>query len=1713
MDPKINAPTPTPDSSDMESKLNQILQMLQLQQDRINAIESKQIFTSPIRRESSSEDEINYKSNLFGFTRKKDQLVISGDSEEEDYKLQQKKPKRSSMLRQHHGSDRVSVTTFQNQPSFENIKMSKLTVSEALNFWTAVNKYEAMYNIPLKAATLVEDHVRKTIITKNHNILETDEQFFNLANDQIRKLVQKSIRPTDRHMFAKQLTDAVFFKSNDKFVPTVINFQDFFTRLSTFRREFEDVFEFLSFNNSKNIPRLDNKDDGIIRVFISKIPADYGNRVYQQLPSTKFDVLSDFLEAFFAIAQRHFEMSKQAKELYSYLPSQNSHPIGNKLSTPFQSTRLQNLLQNTVSVEFDTKDEIAPVDDIAEDRKMTPQELDDFENEQSEQLDQDLGLSLNASNPVQLLRRPQPARPIHRTGCLKMLLNGYCDRPQCGFSHEHAQLEESAREMEVKLRARPFINKSAQGAPRRPPPEPPPLSNMSTVKFLQAMIGDSTIIESVRQESVLVFGSNNLHCKVVALLDSGALQASYIRSSIIDKHRDSLGPSLVPAHGRVVLANQVTGIDITEMLKANMYMKSPSGVDYYFQVDLLIMQDLAEDVILGLPTIISSLLPLFVENLSQAKLRLESSTEVEGNLLKFNQIIQQPWQQPLEEEAPEDEDIPNPCSFAAPLQYMMMSREEAINQLYLEMDDHVAPEFAQSTKVLDLIKDIGIDVFIPVKWEGIKGVPPIEFNWKEGMPARVKPNPRPLNPKLYENAKLEFDRLKTYFYQKSDSPIASCLVIAPKATKPFIRFCGDYATMVNKFIETGNYPIPHVFHSLEKISKFKVFLDIDLTNSFHQFLLGEKTRRLLSVQTPWGQFEPLFLPEGVPPASGILQQTMVEIFSDFESWTIAIFDNLLVLCNNYEDAYVKLEKILLRCKERNLVLKFSKTFLGFSSVDFFGYRCEYGSYGLTDKRKASIKEIPFPKSLKEMQRFLGCAIFFTKFMPNFSILTAHLHDMTRKDFSWDRSSWTRDYQGIFEAFKDELLKATSLYYPDYNLEWILRVDASESGVGFVLIQVSTDGINQPIIFGSKKFTSASSRWDMFCKEAFAQYFGIKSCEYWLRGKIFTLEGDHANLQWIEQSLVPKVIRWRIYMQGFSFKFNHIAGRTNIIADWQSRLFNVSLESDAIPTFHTRLEMLQSVHGGRSAHLGARKTWLLLNSKYPGHGISFAEVSEYISECTTCQKVRHSMTEVLVPIVRHLKNPGPRRVVGIDYLSLAKDKNGNIGVYVTRDHHSKLIQLYPTSNQSALNAATALFIYAITYGLFDTVMTDPGSEFTSSMLETLNAWFGVHHRISLTDRHQSNGVEGGNKEILRHLRALVCDERIKDRWSDPTVIGWISFIMNSFNDSESGASPYDLTFGSKARKNFDFPKNVLDRSNASDFLKLLDDDLDTIRSAALTYQQDQVNKRVDSDFKQNQFQAGDFVLFRHSDSKPLPDKLIGKYSGPYTVIKQEKNDVDCRHCALGKISTFHVENLKLFIGDASEAFKIAMADADQYEVDVFLAYRGDPMKRKQMQFLVRFRDSSEVWLPWSEDLFATIAYEDYCRSVSALFPLLYRLQELKIIIKELNLKPINEVQPDDVAYVDLRSYGSDWYEGLNLPNADFASYVLLCTYGQWQSPQHLKIELRCPLFKEKYEVDHVYVKQHGMCSELLPTMTLVNLDFAKTYPQVLPKNWKKLPDLN
>ena len=1232
---------------------------------------------------------------------------------------------------------------------------------------------------------------------------------------------------------------------------------------------------------------------------------------------------------------------------------------------------------------------------------------------------------------------------------------------------------------------------------------------------------ESTMLKAVMHKAIFKHANGDII--INCLLDSGALHASYVRKSFVEENIDKFEGYISPYNGKAILADKLTTVEISQTLRIPLVLTSLSGHIYHIDVRFLIMESLGETAIIGLPTLVCSLLALFVESLRNAANIIFGAREPE----EINAIIESPWI--LKDElAIEDEETPLPCSFSGPLHFLMMPRQEALDEYFSLFDSHIDPGMKEATPIVELLRTLGSEVFVPIKWEGVIGMEPIEFNWKEGMPERMMPRPRPVNPKLLEHAKKEMERMLTYFYIPSTSPVASCLVIAPKATAPFIRFCGDYATLVNHYIESGHYPIPHVFHSLEKISKFKKFFDLDMSNSFHQFPLAEKTRRLLSIQTPWGQYEPVFLPEGVPPASGILQKFVSEAFADFEDWMLCIFDNILVLAHDYQDGYDKVKKVLERCKERRIVLKFSKSWFGFDSCEFFGYKCSYQSYCLTQKRKDSILQIPMPISIKSMQSFLGCANFFSKFVPNYGVITSKLHDMTRKDFNWDKATWKHGYEKIFDEFKQKLLDSVTLFYPDYNLPWVLRVDASDDGVGYVLMQLDGD-IQRPIVFGSKKFSAQAYNWDTFNKEAFALYYGVKDCDYYLRPVHFQLEGDHRNLAWMETSLVPKVIRWRVFLQGFSFSFNHIPGTTNRVADWQSRLFAVNhselsgmsamksrvieesqdeiVKSSADTTetvLVTRSEMLNKVHGGRSAHLGARRTWMLLNQHFPGHGISYSQVAEHISNCAVCQKTRLGMTEVLVPIIRHLKNPAPRRVVGIDFLSLEPDKYGMIGVYVVRDHFSKLIFIHSVKEQSAVNAATALFLYSVYFGCFDYLMSDPGTEFTSQILSELNSWFGVHHRLSLTDRHESNGVEGANKDILRHIRAFLSESRLKDRWSEPNIIAWCSFIMNKFNDSESGIAPYTLTFGSEASTHFEFPKGSVDHATASKFLKILDEDLETAKQYALKLQDKLVEKRTGQNIVQNTFQPGDYVLFRLPDDKPVPSKLVGRYAGPYCVIYQRKNDVSCRHCALGHVKEFYVGDLKLFVGNAEDALKMAMLDADQFVVDRFLAYKGDPVSRLSMEFLVRFADGAEVWLPWSEDLFATVQYEEYVRLVPELSPLLYRVKDVKNIVTNLNKCPITDAQPGDTIFVDIRYYGADWYDSLALPDLHTKTYVAEHTYGRINRNK-LKIEVRCAVLQRSFLANHSFVQQYGQRLQPREGDIVVTQALVEAHPALLSKS--------
>jgi hypothetical protein len=522
--------------------------------------------------------------------------------------------------------------------------------------------------------------------------------------------------------------------------------------------------------------------------------------------------------------------------------------------------------------------------------------------------------------------------------------------------------------------------------------------------------------------------------------------------------------------------------------------------------------------------------------------------------------------------------------------------------------------------------------------------------------------------------------------------------------------------------------------------------------------------------------------------------------------------------------------------------------------------------------------------------------------------------------------------------------------------------------------------------------------------------------------------------------------------------------------------------------YTPLEALRECHNSRIGHHGSRRTWLALNKFFPGHRIPFRVVSEFVAECAICQKDRLTdMKDSLKPLVRHLKRPGPRSRIGIDTLTITPpDIHGNQYLTVIVNMFTKLVAGYPSKEHDAKVAASALYKYFSTYGLVDEIISDPGSEFMNEVIKHLLNWFGVTHLFSLVDRHESNGVEPTNREILRHLKALVMDERLLNQWSDDSVLPAVFMVINGQVSSESGVIPFHAHFGNQNATYHKVPEGLDQRSKTNEYVKLLSANLDLISDLSKQYQDQLVQDRIKDSLPeyQNQFQPGDFVLFQMNPEQHLPFKLHPRFKGPYEVVAQYKNDVECRSLIYDSISKFHVSRLKMFYGSEGaeslreQALKLAMIDDNQYKLKTIHAYRGDIERRSTLTFYAEFADEEKRWVPYSTDLFQTEQYELFCDRNPELILLKVRTEEAKAITREINNTAITEVDVNDSVWVDLRQYGCEWYESLQLPDYEFRKYVILFTYQKWKGNDHKKIVIKSDLTLDEWTVNHLWVKQFG-----------------------------------
>ncbi|XP_026019405.1 NLR family CARD domain-containing protein 3-like [Astatotilapia calliptera] len=202
---------------------------------------------------------------------------------------------------------------------------------------------------------------------------------------------------------------------------------------------------------------------------------------------------------------------------------------------------------------------------------------------------------------------------------------------------------------------------------------------------------------------------------------------------------------------------------------------------------------------------------------------------------------------------------------------------------------------------------------------------------------------------------------------------------------------------------------------------------------------------------------------------------------------------------------------------------------------------------------------PLPQTRKQLRSFLGMAGFYRRFIPQFSNRAALLTDLTGSR-SPNYIQWTEEAVAAFHDIQQSLSKQPVLYSPNFDEPFILQTDASDRGLGAVLLQETMEG-RHPVAYISRKLFPREVRYSTVEKETLAIKWALDSFRYYLLGRDFTLETDHKALQWLEQmkDTNGRITRWYLALQPFRFTVHHVSGKENLTADYLSRCSSESSE--------------------------------------------------------------------------------------------------------------------------------------------------------------------------------------------------------------------------------------------------------------------------------------------------------------------------------------------------------------------------------------------------------------------------------------------------------------------------------------------------------------------------------------------------------------------------
>jgi hypothetical protein len=405
-------------------------------------------------------------------------------------------------------------------------------------------------------------------------------------------------------------------------------------------------------------------------------------------------------------------------------------------------------------------------------------------------------------------------------------------------------------------------------------------------------------------------------------------------------------------------------------------------------------------------------------------------------------------------------------------------------------------------------------------------------------------------------------------------------------------------------------------------------------------------------------------------------------------------------------------------------------------------------------------------------------------------------------------------------------------------------------------------------------------------------------------------------------------------------------------------------------------------------------------------VASRHIAKFVRDCTVCQ-LRSAINRQIKTHCFTTASCTPMEVLNIDTIGpVDRDSANSCYILVVIDCFTRFVELYPVGDTSALlshvhvhvtwlSCARALLSHVCRYGTPMTIRFDRETQFVNGIIiRELLSLLQVEHEVSLAYSKEHNAiVERANKEVVRHLTAIIFDKRVSEAWSTD-YLPLVQRIMNAKVHDTIGVSPAELLFGQA----INLYSGLLSDITPESLIRGLDDSASgrlsehvaKLVKAQRTLIEVARNNQLATDSHHMRealrfshlFPVNSYILYRPPDNSRSKTQV--PKACPYIVMSILGDKYFIQALLTHKVIDTHASNLSEFRYDSSSGLnpiEVAARNAGKFFFEKILDHTDNVRQRSKMTlFRARWKGQTpddDAWQP-IKTVRETQAFVDYCK---------------------------------------------------------------------------------------------------------------------------------------